>query len=702
MKTASWFKFVLLTSLLFLSFEVLYSQVNWNSEWKIFNKGYIYDTKYDSLKHLTSKYISSMLVDKNGYMWFATYGNIQLYNGKKIIYLPRKQYGGANFIHSLACDSKNNIWIGTDKGLFKYTDGVFQLVGTGTIKNVTNVAVNSKDEIWICGWDGDVRTSKPAGAGRFDGTSWTFFDMYNTTKLPDNYLDNITFDKSNNVWMSAGIKGEGIVKFDGTKWVNYAHDNAYIPSDIIRGIAVAGNGDVWVVGKDGMAYYDGKTWEKVSLKDYIYGINFGIFNQYFTEPELYSIAFDPKGVMWLGTANGVIRISGKSKIRISPENSPMTSNQIRKIYVDDFGRKWFLTGFFNENRSLYYFDPKNFEGDEYQGVMMYQDPVFNHYPNWKIYNPFTSDLNTAVGYEMIQDKDGVVWIASPSEGLIRYKDSTWNYTFSEKKGLIGDMLTSLSLSNNGIMYAGSELKGVFKLQDGNFQSINKDQLGYKTNKTVDVVPDNEGNIWIASIMGVDKCNEKSCEFFDKKNGLPTNNIFKIFKDSKGRIWICTTDGLAMYDKGNWTNYGKKNAGLPGYIYDVAEAKDGTLWAGGGKGIFKFDGTMWTEIKPTSNVPKFFTVYRMLFDNKDRLWIGTYNSGLICFDGQNWQYYNEKNSGIYLDRVNAILANKDGSVWFCLQKENADMPDFLMNKYEQEIISKIKKLNPTGSIVIFKE
>ncbi|MDZ7821593.1 MAG: two-component regulator propeller domain-containing protein [Candidatus Marinimicrobia bacterium] len=75
-------------------------------------------------------------------------------------------------------------------------------------------------------------------------------------------------------------------------------------------------------------------------------------------------------------------------------------------------------------------------------------------------------------------------------------------------------------------------------------------------------------------------------------------------------------------------------------------------------------------------------------DSDLLWIGTYNGGLVSFDGTDWTVYNTSNSGLPDNRVSSLaldndllwigtwggLTSFDGTEWTVYNESNSGLPD----------------------------
>ncbi len=107
----------------------------------------------------------------------------------------------------------------------------------------------------------------------------------------------------------------------------------------------------------------------------------------------------------------------------------------------------------------------------------------------------------------------------------------------------------------------------------------------------------------------------------------------------------------------------KQQGLPDdSVTAVLQTRDGYLWVGTSAGLARFDGLKFTVMSPQdwkSNAP--ICVTALCEDSKDRLWIGTQDSGLLCFE--NGVVNSRSNlDGLLAKTINSIAEDTNGTLW----------------------------------------
>ncbi|MCH8903587.1 MAG: hypothetical protein IIA45_06710 [Bacteroidetes bacterium] len=656
----------LILVILFFTFTNAFAQ--WGSDWAIYSSNYIFNHgSYFANHKLGSNNVTAFAVDNDGNKWFGIAGvGLKVYDGKKLKYFKPSKSTFSKKIRAIACDKDNNIWVGTNLGIRIFDGDNWSSVQVPNIRNIKEIVIADDGKIWVSGWTSDAINALAGGISMFDGKDWVNYNRKNSG-LVKNYVEDIVIDKEGHVWMAVGLQDYGVCEFDGKEWNWYNRENSELPSDIVRAIAVDGDNNKWFGTPNGLAKFDGENWEVTTLKDLfaVRGFEFLAL-----EPDLLSLAVEENGVMWIGTKGaGIIRIENNGKVVLNKENCPITSDYVKKIYIDKENRKYFITGFRAENVTdvLLGDDVSGFE--KFGGVVMYLDPNFNLYPEWTIYNSYTTENKSDLFYSLAEDSRGNIWLTSSGDGLAKYSEDKWSFYNSTKTGILGDMLYSLAISEDDDIWAGSRTKGVKKLEGDVLRSYTKSNSDLPVNAIQGMICDKNGKVWMGSHTGVITFDGKKWEQHTKKSvGLPGNFVYNCFEDSKGNIWIGTNKGVVKYDGKTWTVFNKKMKNLPNNnVIDMVEDSKGHIWFGTQGGLAIYDGNSWEIIKKLNDQVSYFMVNALAVDQDDNVWIGTDKKGLIRADGVGYMVFNPSNSGILYKKVNDILITKDNELWVSLSK-----------------------------------
>ncbi len=91
---------------------------------------------------------------------------------------------------------------------------------------------------------------------------------------------------------------------------------------------------------------------------------------------------------------------------------------------------------------------------------------------------------------------------------------------------------------------------------------------------------------------------------------------------------------------------------------IVMTQEGFIWIGSYSGLIRYDGNTFQRIDSTSGIASVVSLYA---DSKNRLWVGTNDSGLALMDNGNVRTYN-KNDGLSSLSVRSIAEDKDGNIF----------------------------------------
>ena len=160
-----------------------------------------------------------------------------------------------------------------------------------------------------------------------------------------------------------------------------------------------------------------------------------------------------------------------------------------------------------------------------------------------------------------------------------------------------------------------------------------------------------------------------------------DNVRCGLQDKAGNLWFGTSgEGVYRYD-GKWfTNFTEKDGLSNNHVFAILEDKTGNLWFGTDSGLCRYDGKTFTGIPITvNNGSNFYTpsnknitaknaVWSIMQDKSGKLWFGTKDNGVYCYDGKfftcfldNYNIINK--NALHLNWVDCILEDKTGNIWF---------------------------------------
>jgi signal transduction histidine kinase/ligand-binding sensor domain-containing protein/DNA-binding response OmpR family regulator len=377
----------------------------------------------------------------------------------------------------------------------------------------------------------------------------------------------------------------------------------------------------------------------------------------------FSILFDSKGFMWIGTMNGLNRYDGfEFKIyRSSTENgNNFTNNRVTKLWEDQKGFIWLETydgyyHFFNPQSEVFTSLPY-YEGTEVKnGAMQF----FLQYSDDKIIlGSRVSGLYFLI-FDPVRDSYRVEHFSEQSENpisdsRIRFiqKDSSGNIWIGTANGL--SFVAASDLAENKISFS-------HKFSDISFTSAceTESQLYFGT--------ENQGILMLNKKSG-------SSVFMKKgdNSGLISNNISNLYVTRNQRIIAgFEKQGVMVSDASghNWKQISFHSRDLA----SVYEDREGEIWLTALEfGATRLNMTTLSskyyeltppEIKPLTDLER----AQFFEDSKGNLWLGLHGSGLARYNRKtdNFDFYRndpKDSKTISSNFVHCIAEDKSGQLW----------------------------------------
>ena len=517
--------------------------------------------------------IASAIKDKNGNLWFGTFGGgVSRYDGKSFTNYTTAHGLANNFVYSVKEDKKGNLWFGTSGGgLSKYDGKTFrnyttkQGLANDIIRTITE---DRKGNIWI-GTNG-------GGVSKFDGKKFINFSI--SKGLANNIVRSIAEDKKGNIWFGTDM---GVSKYDGKNFTNYTTKQG-LPNNFVSNVLEDKKGNIWFGTNSGASKYDGKTFKNYSTKE-------GLIND-----QICCLEQDSKGNIWFGTNDGgASSFDGKTFTNFT-SNQGLVNNVIKCIVEDNSGNIWF--------------------GTNGGGLSRYDGKSFINFTT-------NQGLSNNIILSIAEDKKGNLWYGTFGNGVLKYDGKEFtNYTTSQ--GLSNDFTFSITKDNKGELWFTSKV-GVSHFDGEKFTNYTTEQ-GLINDAVISSIQDKKGNFWFGTLGGgVSKFNGKSFVNFNTSHGLAYNVIITIMEDSKGNIWFGTNGGgVSKYDGKSFINYTTKQGLSNDVVLCIKEDKFGNIWFGThGNGVSRFDGESFLNFSKTEGLPD-NTVSQIIIDSENNMMLGT--------------------------------------------------------------------------------
>ena len=269
--------------------------------------------------------VNALYFDDKGKCWAGTDTGLFILKNEEIIESYTTVDGlPSNFITSISQDSKDRIWIGTRESGVACRKGkewqTFTIEDGLADDHVTCFHLRDNGDLWI-GTDDAVSV--------YSNGVWSKYRIVN--KKWNHYPTDLEEAGDGRIWVTLGwISGINVYDPGLDTWVHYG-TNVGLPTDYFTS-ASFGRGKMWL-GTDafGVITYDGSTWENYTVAD-------GLINDHVND-----VLVDSRGIVWVGTNNGLSRFNGNTWESLTTENSGIPGNRVNVIAEDPEGRIWFGT-----------------------------------------------------------------------------------------------------------------------------------------------------------------------------------------------------------------------------------------------------------------------------------------------------------------------------------------------------------------------
>jgi ligand-binding sensor domain-containing protein/serine phosphatase RsbU (regulator of sigma subunit) len=506
--------------------------------------------------------ISSILMDKDGQLWFTTVGSgiIKLINPEA----PPDQYQIEHFsgnelsneVFGHFQDQEGRIYFLTDLGAVQYSDTdssrfkPLLVHGVPSYGQTTAVLIDSRERTWVGKYHGGLYRYNP----RLDST-----EMYDLVKagLKSNWISTLFEDKEGNIW--AGTFEDGVVRISPENEMELFSKRNGFPGMKVWSMMQDREGNLLIGTNDnGLCIYKGDDFISYFKED-------GLINSQVT-----AILERANGTYWFGTSEGISILSRSSAGESMRDFHMLHDVEIEFLKEDSQGTVWI--GTFN------------------MGVSSYSRT-----------GEFSFDylLNTNISQKQVRameiDQDNYLWVGT-LEGLIYYDIENRHlesiFIRSQEVDLQGNSITALHVDTKNRVWVGSEGKGVTLIDGGEFVPLD---LGFEFTPTC-FTEDMEGMIWMGTEgMGLIKYNVELREvagvYDENEGGLLANQINLVDVDRFNNVYVGTNKGLNIYSrsKGRFYSYTSKSGfvGIDTRPNASCADRSGDMWFGTVLGVTRF-------------------------------------------------------------------------------------------------------------------
>jgi signal transduction histidine kinase/ligand-binding sensor domain-containing protein/DNA-binding response OmpR family regulator len=561
---------------------------------------------------LSENAVFCTLQDVDGFMWFGTKDGLNRYDGSSFrVYqhqIGNKNSLGNNFIRSIAEKDEHNLYVGTDAGLYlmdKLTESFTKINRKASDHSFITSAVNAllvdrKGNLWIATMSQGIYQYFPKSAElkkvsveNFDlgaSATWSVFEdksgtvwagtragllrynaqSYHFETIPtvfseensDNEILSIMEDNVGNLWLGTWSQGLRCYNKQSNTYTSFLNQKSKYVTHI-RSIFQYTEKQFLIGSDDGLYLFEittGKS-ERIDIPQFKYSLS---------DQNVYSIARDKEGGIWIGTYFGGINYLNTALLSVEtyyPDvlHGFLSGKAVSQFCEDSSGNIWIAT----EDGGLNYFNVK---------TKLISQPVKTSYHNT---------------HALLLDGDNL-WIGTFSRGIDVYNIKTkkltnYRFKYGETSTINDDCIFSLYKTKSGDIYIGTPV-GLNKFDKKKQAFIRIKEIN---SFIYDIQEDDLGNIWLASYgAGAIKFDSKlklwiHYDKTKKNDPIAGSKLIGIYTDSRRRlIFSSEGKGIFIYNikKDSFQNISQAD-GLPNsVIYGVLDDPSGNLWLSSNKGL----------------------------------------------------------------------------------------------------------------------
>jgi ligand-binding sensor domain-containing protein/signal transduction histidine kinase len=560
---------------------------------------------YTNSDGLMRDYISRIVLDSQGFLWFCTPEGLSRFDGYAFT-----NYGAADGLQGSVRDliqaRDGTYWIATASGLFRFDPAAAKQIGPATgnqPSTLSNNATGARGPKFVLYDPGDnerarsINTVKEDGSGviwcgtdaglyRLDqapgGWSFSLVDIGLPTSRPDDtMISAILQDRRGEIWIGAG-------------------------SGLYRRLPNGG-------------------FERYTTQ---HGLPFN---------DVRALLEDRDGRLWVGTTLGLCQLLPESDSRrvavahTYTTDDGLAHNWITSLIQAADGRLWV-----GSNGGLSEWAPDAKQGGQ----------IFRSYTN-------AQGLSANEVQSLAEDGDGELWIGTESGGAMKVARNGFA-TYTEAEGLRDTRIASIFEDRTGELCVISSRMGELFIHrfDGRGFTVTKPNPPRSTNYgwgwNQIVFQDSVGEWWVPTIQGLYRFPRTSGveqlghirpkAFYTTKDGLSNDQIFRLYEDSRGDIWVTAggpnRDTLSRWERatGRFQRYGEAN-GLPAVNGPTVfrEDRTGNLWLGFyAGGLARYRGGVFRFFSANDGLPEGM-IRDLHIDHSGKLWIATSRGGVARLD-----------------------------------------------------------------------
>lgn len=461
-----------------------------------------------------------------------------------------EQFGlGVVTVTTMAQDKQGFLWVGTQTGLFRYDGARVQ-----KWPEIDKIAGHYIDQVLIAP-DETVWVKGSLGVGYFTRGCFEKFPLPSEVK-PTGTNEALAVDRAGNLFLAVD---KGLLRAETR---NPSHFRVYSRQDGLTGrvesLALAPDDSIWFIAERKLGHFSPD--ENSVVIDSALALP--------NEPS-FGLVFDGAGILWLRTANHVIRIDVSKHTAVADDHGvPPANTDAPPPTLDRDGQL-----LVSSSAGLYWHD----------------------HGKWRAITDREGLTSNAV-QTALEDHEGTIWVGSSGAGLDRLTGFREWKSWTRSEGLPDNAIWQTVRDRRGRLWVATG-RGIAIWEGQRWEVLNQSS-GLCSAEVRQMAVAGDGAIWAASpIGGLMRIDPQllSVQCFRNFAG---KHYLRIAVSPDGTIWSTASRGTLVRFEGQGRAVHPVEQTMPetvrGNIFNIAFAPDGVLWASGPDHIFSFDGRNWSK------------------------------------------------------------------------------------------------------------
>jgi len=604
--------------------------------------------------------VNAIAQTSDGYLWIGAEKGLFRFDGRSFVDVRQLNPALSHIseVIGLIEDVDGDMWIRLlGAGVLHYHAGRFESVISDVATASSNVTAMSK-----ASRGGLLLSSLLRPALRYKSRK---LETLQTGNLPPNLLIlSLAETSDGKVWM--GTRDNALFYLNNGEAVAVTEG---LPDKKINYLLPVNDGKLWIGTDNGVALWDGNRIATNAIPAALGNLQVLVMTQ------------DRQANLWVGTPHGLLRFNGRTVAALNKEDQ-LFDKEVTALFEDREGNLW---------------------AGSADGLERLRDGAFVTYST-------SEGLPSESNGPIYVGADDRIWFAPSDGGLYWMKGETTGHITSA--GIGSDIVYSLS-GNENELWVGRQRGGLTHLsfQRGDITlDTYTTERGLAQNSVYSVHENRDGSVWAGTLSGgVSRLKDGKFRTFTSTDGLASNTVASIEEGPDGTMWFATPGGLSAFSNGQWHTYTQED-GLPSDdIICLVKGRQSVLWVGTARGLAVVTAN---RIFSVHEAPESLQepILGIAEDNSGYLWIATsdhvlrvnrdhfLNNQLRSEDVYEYGAVDGllSNEGIRRDR--SVVSDRKGRIWFSLNRGISVADPSLVRSDSVPAIAHIEAVAANGSPV----